>query len=147
MSRSALAFLVAPLWVPLLVTPYFYLFVFPHAEQKHWVVIGAVLSIIFSYGGALLVGVPTFFVLRAYKMTTIWIAIAVGFLIGAATWLAFLALFMISLQEGSARGLSAGMHEALADPKRLMFILWPGAIGSIVGATLWLIARPDRSVV
>jgi hypothetical protein len=57
-----------------------------------------------------------------------------------------LALFIVFLHEGSARGLSADIYQALADPKRLMFILWPGAIGSIVGATLWLIARPDRSV-
>jgi hypothetical protein len=147
MSRSAIAFLVAPLWVPLLVTPYCYLFVFPYAEQRHWVVIGAVVSAIFSYGGTLSIGIPTFSVLRAYKMTTIWMAIAVGFVIGAASWIAFLALFMIFLHAGSVRGLGAGIHEALADPKRLMLVLWLGAMGSVVGSTLWLIARPDRSVV
>jgi len=107
MSRSAIAFLVAPLWVPLLLRPYCYLFVFPYAEQRHWVMIGAVLSAIFSYGDTLSIGIPTFSVLRAYRMTSIWIAIAAGFVIGAVTWIALLALFIIFLHEASARGLSA----------------------------------------
>jgi hypothetical protein len=145
MSRSVIAFLVAPLWVPLLVTPYCYLFVFPHAEQGRWVVISAILSAIFSYGGTVLLGVPIFSILRARNLTASWIAIAIGFVIGAVVFEVFLVLLGLSLYGGNFKLAMKTFYETILDPIKLMFLVWPGSLGGIVGITLWLIARPDRS--
>jgi hypothetical protein len=144
MSRSVVAFLVAPLWVPLLVTPFCYPFVFPHAAQLHWVVIGAILSTIFSYGGTILLGVPIFSILRALNLTASWIAIAVGFVIGAVTFEVFSVLFGLSLNGGNLELVMKTYYETFHDPIQLMFLVLPGSLGGIVGITLWLIARPDR---
>jgi hypothetical protein len=85
-------------------------------------------------------GTPVFLLLRASKLTTFWIAPLLGFAIGVATWLIFVILFSLSL----GNGWSFTSHELADNSAHLWAFLPTGALGAAVGATLWLIARPDR---
>jgi hypothetical protein len=69
-------------------------------------------------------------------------ALSAGFVIGATTWLAFMAFFALMLGEG-LQGIALALGDA---PKHLAFLLLPAGLGALVGATIWLIARPDRQV-
>jgi hypothetical protein len=138
MSRTKIAFIVAPLWVPLAAALVFRLVVWRDPAQAHWVVIGTVISAIFAYGGSCLLGLPLFRWLSSKGLVSMWIAPAVGFVIGAVTWLAFMTCFTIFLGEGPV-----GAASSLA-PQQLSFLFLPGGLGALVGMTLWLIARPDR---
>jgi hypothetical protein len=95
---------------------------------------------LFAYGGTLIVGVPAFLLSRAHNNTGLWVAAAIGFGSAALTWTCFLVLLPISLGEGIA----FARHELATN-----WSIWAsfppiGILGSIVGITLWLIARPDR---
>ena len=140
MRRTAFAFLVAPLWVPA-VTALFAAPAFPHPEQRHWIYITTIVGAIFSYGGVLAFGIPAFLILRARKLTAFWIAPLIGFGVGAGTGLIFYILFALSL----GNSLTFIWHELGSNPAVFTkFLLPTGALGALVGTTLWLIARPDR---
>jgi hypothetical protein len=141
MSRLAIAFLVAPLWVPLIVAPYSAFEIFPHPTQWRWVVIATIISAIFSYLGVFALGYPAFLALRSRNLTALWIAAALGFVVGALTMVAFLACFALALGEGSQ-----SVDLFLQGPPSLLLagVIPPGLLGALVGTTLWLIARPDR---
>jgi len=139
MRKIVLAFLIAPLWVPAAAIP-FAVFVFPHPEQRHWIYFTTIIAAIFAYGGVAALGLPAFLILRNRKHTSFWIAPALGFGVGIVTLVAFLALFALSL--GSPRPFANVMPNSLA--QWLTFLL-TGALGAAVGATLWLIARPDHA--
>jgi hypothetical protein len=80
---------------------------------------------------------PAFKFFKARNYTSFWIAVVLGFAIGGVTWLVFKILFALSL----GNDLSFSWRQASnADS----WVLATGALGSVVGATLWLIARPDR---
>jgi hypothetical protein len=138
MSRTRIAFLVAPLWVPLAAALVFRLIVWRDPAQAHWVVIGTALSALFAYGGSYLLGLPLFRWLLSRGLVSMWIASTVGFVIGAVTWLVFMACFTTFLGQGPV-----GAASAIA-PQQLSFLFIPGGLGALVGMTLWLIARPDR---
>jgi hypothetical protein len=114
----------------------------PYPEQHHWIYITIVIAAIFAYGGVLTLGMPAFFVLRALNHTSLWIALVLGFGIGVVTGCVFLFLFGLSL----GNRLSFVWQDFAAN-----VVNWPwpfllvGALGAVVGATLWLIARPDRA--
>ena len=97
MGRPVLAFLIAPLWVPLIFAPYAALNLFPNSAQSHWVVISTIASALFAYAGTLVFGFPPFLILRVYGLTHLWIAAAVGFLSGAFTSIIFNVCFALSL--------------------------------------------------
>jgi hypothetical protein len=99
MSRTALAFLIAPLWVPAITAPYA-VHMFPYPEQGHWIYITTIVGAVFAYGGALTLGLPAFLILRARKFTAFWIAPVVGFAIGVVTCIVCLVLFGLSLGGG-----------------------------------------------
>ncbi len=139
MSRTALAFLIAPLWVPAAAAP-FASHMFPYPEQRHWIYITVIIAAIFAYGGVAAVGMPTFRLLRARKHTDFWIAPVLGVAIGIATWLVFIVLFGLSL--GNSWSFVA--HDWVSTSAHLWAVIPTGALGAAVGATLWLIARPDR---
>jgi len=142
-SRSTLAFLVAPFWVSLLITPYAYL-MFPYPDQNHWVVVGVVLGVLFGYGGKFLFGILMLWFLQALRVTTVWVAATAGFLIGAITSLGFVIAFILFFTKGDFRALAMEINLGLSDPRDLVFLLWSGSLGIIVGITFWIIARPDR---
>jgi hypothetical protein len=80
MNRSLVAFLVAPLWVPLVMTPLASLYMFSSPNQGPWVVITTFPGVVFGYGGTLAFGLPAFAVLRSRQMTAFWIAPVLGFM-------------------------------------------------------------------
>jgi hypothetical protein len=142
MTRTATAFAIAPLWVPLLAAPVFRFYVWPDPAQVHWVAIGTIISATFAYVGCVVLGLPLFRWLIARGLVSFWIAPFAGFVIGVVTWLLFMACFALMLGEGAQ-----GVALALADaPKHLRFLLLPAGVGALVGATIWLIARPDRQI-
>ena len=138
MSRTALAYLVAPLWVPA-ATAIYALHMFPYPEQHHWIYVTIIIGAVFGYAGTLALGMPAFFVLRARSHTALWTAVVLGFGIGGLTWLVFTVLFVLSL----GNSFTFILHEA-ANPTSWLPLLPTGVLGSIVGATWWLVARPDR---
>jgi hypothetical protein len=95
---------------------------------------------IVAYAGVLILGVPAYYLLRSRGWTAFWIAPLLGLLIGGIMWLAFSAMFALSLDEGIW-----GVRLALTDFGTLRGVIWPGGvIGAAVGTTLWFIARPDQ---
>ena len=139
MSRTALAFLIAPLWVPAAAVP-FAARAFPYPEQQHWIVITVIIAAIFVHGGVAALGVLAFRLLRASKHTAFWIGPVLGFAVGVVTWLVFIVLFGLSLGNSWA----FVSHDLVTNSAHLWAFLPTGALGAVVGATLWLIARPDR---
>jgi hypothetical protein len=114
--------------------------VVPDPEQHHLIYLTTIIAAIFAYGGMLTLGVPAFLILRAGNHTAFWIAAVLGFAIGGLTWVVFFVLFGISLGNSPTFvGREAGNVATWSA------VLPTGALGSIVGATLWLIARPDRA--
>lgn len=139
MSRTALAFLIAPLWVPAAAVP-FAGHMFPYSEQRHWIYITVIIAAIFGFGGVAALGMPAFRLLRARKHTAFWIAPVLGFAVGVVTWLVFIVLFGLSLGNSG----SFISRDLVSNSAHLWAVLLTGALGTAVGTTLWLIARPDR---
>jgi hypothetical protein len=54
-------------------------------------------------------------------------------------WLVFGILFTLSLDQGIA-----GLQYAFSDVNTQTGFIWGGGLGAVVGAVLWMIARPDR---
>jgi hypothetical protein len=142
MERIAVASVIAPLWVPLLVTITANLLVFTDPEDRSWLVGTLIMSIIFGYGGTLLFGLRALVFLQARNLTAFWVAPVAGFAIGTITWSVFLLLFALcysSLFFVFVLGIFT-----LGPSFQLPGLAGPGVIGALVGATFWLIARPDR---
>ncbi len=74
-------------------------------------------------------GLPAFLILRAAKLTAFWISILTGGAIGGLT----VSGLVFCIQYPPYRSIAV-LSVALAG----------GMLGSIIGATFWLIARPDR---
>jgi hypothetical protein len=142
MTRTGIAFAVSPAWVPLFAAPVFRFIVWPYPGQAQWVVMGTAISAIFAYGGCVALGLPIFWWFTRRGIVSFWIAPSAGFVIGAITWLVFMAFFALMLG-----GRAGGALLALADaPKYPAGLLLAGGLGALVGATIWTIARPDRWV-
>jgi hypothetical protein len=137
-SRTALAFLVAPLWVPA-VSTLLAVGTFPYAGQLGIPII-AIIAAIFAYAGTAMLGWPTFLILRARGHTAFWFAPALGFVVGAITW----TIFMILLGLFLGNSWSFVTHDIVNNPAQRLIFPSTGALGATVGATLWLIARPDQ---
>lgn len=142
MGKTAIGFLVAPLWVPVAVGTYAALYLFPQPEQSHWIAIATVISAIFGYAGTFVLGLPALLVLRSCGQTAAWISIAGGLIGGILTWTVFGIVFGLSLGN-SMRFIIINIQDQFT--KNIEFLLQPGLLGALVGLTWWLIARPDRS--
>lgn len=140
MLRTFAAFLIAPLWVPLLLYPYALFVMLPYAGQQRGIVV--IVGLIFSYGGVLLFGLPAFLYLRSRNLTAPWIAVALGFAVGPIVWLMFLFLFGLALGLGVRLSLDTLLSEWTL--QKVMMLGVPGLLGALIGITLWAIARPDR---
>ena len=121
MNRHLKAFLIAPLVVPGLFTPFLFL-VWSQAPWMLGLFLMKVTGV--SYAGALFLGAPAYFGLRSLGWTAFWIAPVVGFVIGVITGI-------------------------FAVPEQVFYVTpsggWSmGVYGALVGVTLWLIGRPDR---
>jgi len=136
MNRSIIAFLVAPLTVPVLLLPY----IRALSNTFGISVFALEIATVMAYAGAILFGVPAYSFLRARDWTAPWIALIFGFAIGAAMWVVFMVIFALSLGEGAS-----GVLLALTNLGTLKGAVWPGGItGAVTGIIFWMIARPDR---
>jgi hypothetical protein len=136
MSRPVIAFLVAPLVVPLFLLPSLY----SGMPDKFWFAVTLIVATITAYAGTFFLGLPAYLFLRARKWTAFWIAPVLGFIAGSLAYCVFVVLFGLSL--GS---LSSVMSD-FSNVSGLRDLLWPiGPEGAAVGSLLWLIARPDRA--
>ncbi|MBV8408269.1 MAG: hypothetical protein JOY64_11605 [Alphaproteobacteria bacterium] len=90
-----------------------------------------------SYCAVLFLGAPAYVCQHEGKWTAFWIALLVGF--GVAAVARFVANILMALALDPT---------PLSFPAKLGWVagtLWPyGPAGAVVGASLWLIARPDR---
>jgi hypothetical protein len=158
MNRTVLAFIVAPLWVPLIVGAYATELVFslPNPGQSSPIIaVVAIISAVIAYLITMGIGLPTFLWLRSRGIVRFWCAPAIGFLVGAIVWLAF-GVFALGHGSGippgtrsySIYGLAAvsPVHEGLSAGSTTVYqMVTMGLVGALVGATIWLIARPDRA--
>jgi len=142
MNRTALAFVIAPLWVPLLLGAGAW-FVEVNGQIVAFVV---AVSALVSYGGTYLLGAPAFMFLRSRSCTAPWIAVVLGFAVGALAYQVFQFLFSLSLGN-SVQLTLATFQKMFAEwsPASLLAVGGPGLLGALVGITLWVIARPDQT--
>jgi hypothetical protein len=136
--RGTIAFFFAPLAVPLLLLPW----LIYSGLAVVWVIVTLLLSLTVSYIGSATLGLSAYKLLKRHNYTALWIALPVGYAIGAVMWMVFSVFFVVSLGQGIS-----GIHLALSDPASLWGVLWPGGIlGTAVGLLFWIIARPDRAL-
>jgi len=134
LTRTQTAFIIAPLWVPLLVTPYFALYMVSEGGRLSWGIIAGGLSALLAYLGTYLLGRPLFNFLISRNWTTLWLAVVSGCCIGIITRITFMVCFAVFFGESVLSGVAMAFGPELA-PAALL--------GALVGGTLWLIARPD----
>lgn len=142
MNRTALAFAIAPLWVPVLLGGGVWLV----KDNVQTVPLVTMVSVLFSYGGTYLIGAPTFLFLRSRGYTAHWLAVVIGFAVGALTY--FLFLFLFSLALGNSVEFTLSTFQTMFaewSPNNLITVGVPGLLGALVGITLWVIARPDQT--
>jgi len=134
-DRVAIAFLVAPLAAPLL----FAVCDYPGTFSDFFYVVELAKSPVIAYFCVFVAGLPLYMVLRARNWTAFWLAPVLGFALTAAVVSAYLAIILATDNPYRA-------GRRLADMAAFRSLPWPtGPIGAVVGALLWLIARPDRS--
>lgn len=150
--RVLLAFLIAPLWVPCLMV----LFVLAVADlsrpaDRDFFVWMVMTGTAFSYGGAMLLGLPLFWALVSYQKTAFWHAPVVGIVAAWITIFVFLTIvFPIMLDGWSAFSFSGTLDQFLNASgfslhEMVTLLACSGGLGVLVGSTFWLIARPDRA--
>jgi hypothetical protein len=136
-----MAFLYAPLWVPLIVVLVALATPGPGTPQASGLLIIAVMAAFFAYLGMVVIGIPAYLFLRRRQWTSLWPAAAVGFVSGfAMANLVGLALV------GFWGGWTAAVRKVVLDPSAndLIAGLVSALVGVLVAATAWLIIRPDR---
>lgn len=130
--RVWMAFAIAPMAAPLVVS---IKFGFAGAPESV-IFLFARISLVLGYLGTVFFGLPIYFLLRAVKLTTFWLAPPAGFAMGVG----MMCLFLIGLPLSLGQNLAA----ALASFDFKEAVEFGGIPGAAVGALLWLIARPDR---
>lgn len=133
--RIPIAFLVAPLVVPLLAV------LVLDAPLSDPSIVALLIVVTFAtYVGVAAFGVPTFLLMRSRQWTEFWMALTAGFIIGTVMWYVGSSLFHFSLGSRLSDVLSS-----LGTAAEWSMALRVGAVaGTAVAAIVWLIARPDR---
>lgn len=121
LTRTWIAFMVAPLVVPFMVMVYFGSF---GPALPLWLFIGFISSF-YTYAGVFILGAPIYLLLRACKLTAVWIAPVAGALVGGVV-----VGGLVAVEKGLMYGVHLG--EMIGAPS-----------GAMVGLVFWLIARPD----
>ena len=138
MGRTANAFFIAPLWVPIGVAIYAGLYLMQPSDM---VTFYTVIAAVFGYAATFVLGCPAFLLLRSLGLTALWISVVFGFAIGVLAWISFVFLFAVSLGYSIP---SAALQARKVFDSDHIILLGSGFLGIFVGLTLWLIARPDR---
>jgi hypothetical protein len=139
--RRAMAFLYAPLWVPLIVVLVGSGISTPSGPSASGLIIPAVIAAFFAYLGMMVIGIPAYLFLRWRRWTSLWPAAAVGFVAGFA-----MANLVGLAVVGFWGGWTAAVRKVVLDPSAndLVAGLVSALVGVLVAATAWLIIRPDR---
>jgi hypothetical protein len=142
MSRTAIAFVVSPLWTPLAVGLFFGVGVIADTTQIdgadiRFIASAVVISALLTYFGMFALGYPAFRYLRARGMASVWRAMGLGFVAGAVMWA--LVAFWLGLWKYG--WVTLALYQSFND-----VYLPAELLGLIIGATFWLIARPDRAL-
>ncbi len=130
--RSWVAFVIAPLAVPViasLTARYF-------DATQDWLNVIVSISLMAGYLGTFLIGLPLYLLLRAFNLTAFWLAPAIGFVVGFA--MTYLVALSLGVEPEMVR---SGFWSRTLFGAAIQF---GGPAGAVVGALLWLIARPDR---
>ena len=115
-------------------------------QSPAWVVLMTIITLLFSYALMAIFGVPIFLLFRRYRLTSLSVAIAAGFVCGAIGSVGFLLLIGLLL-DGSISVAVASFVENFERRGATDFVLvvLSGLLGATVGLVFWFIARPDRT--
>jgi hypothetical protein len=97
--------------------------------MRFFLITGTVLGYVPTW----LLGLPAFRILRALNYRSLRLALALGFVMGALTWVGFVT-FLYAYFLGSVPSFSSNWTDLIC------WLFATGALGSLVGATIWLIA-------
>jgi hypothetical protein len=104
----------------------------------------AAASLPIAYVVTFVVGVPSYCWLRSLGFASAWCAACLGCVTAILAWPTVLILFGVSL--GLSFDLSRRLlHLDLDHPRDLAAYAVIVGLGTLVGLTLWVIARPDRT--
>ncbi|HXC56835.1 MAG TPA: hypothetical protein VNU97_16165 [Rhizomicrobium sp.] len=139
--REKIAFVVAPLAVPLLLALLYATLV--SAAPADWAMAAIGLSLVFAYFGLFVLGLPLYLLLKARGIARLWVFLAGGFVVAVATD-ALLQLALGVWAGDSARSvLSTALDNMFGS---LIFLTGlAGLAGVVVAGVFWCIARPDRA--
>jgi hypothetical protein len=140
MKRTLLAFLLAPLWAPAFALVSALRTLLPLRIEVS--VLGVVAAAVLGYVGAIVLGLPAYLAFRRLRWTKVWPMIGVGFVIGDIMWLGLFSMLVMALSVKPPEEVFVQRLKSLSTLAGMVLI--PGAIGALVGFTLWFIARPDR---
>ncbi|MSP77458.1 MAG: hypothetical protein EXR12_15120 [Rhodospirillaceae bacterium] len=146
MNRTIVAFLVAPLWVPLA-----FMIVGAFGRQMELAALYAVSGGMATYAATLIFGYPALALMWRCKLTGPWTAAVVGLAIGILSFFTFMigvGLFLVDAKGGSVRKMLRNDIDNLINARISLVdfqgLVAPGLVGVVIGLTLWAIARPDR---
>lgn len=133
--RTALGFLVAPIFPGLLIVILAAVFGFGKSGEGVWLI---KLSGMLGYPIAIVLGVPLYIFFRSRGWNGLLIYVTAGGLLGLTIYLIY-----IPLGGYSSNGLS-GLSERFSNTAKVYIPL--GMIcGAVAALSFWLIARPDRT--
>jgi Na+(H+)/acetate symporter ActP len=135
-NRTVIAFIVAPLWVPVAAGVAASTL---EPGDNLSVAVDMFYNAFVAYLGAFALGLPAFLFLRYRKMTTFWIATPTGCIIGGVWGVIFTTSLIF---YGGGIGVIQKVFGGSGNLVQMS--LSPALLGIIVGATVWLIVRPDR---
>jgi hypothetical protein len=124
--RSWIAFAVAPLAIPVVLG---WVARLDGASRDESALI-VTISLIVSYLATFLIGLPLYLLLRAYRLTSFWLAPVVGGIVGGILNITVVSKMIFNFDFNIATLPGSFLIGALE--------------GASVGTILWLIARPDR---
>ena len=144
MKRTLRAFLIAPLWTPLVAVvatavggnrPQQMV----SLTETEWLLIVGGGHLVIGYLAAWTVGLGLHALLRRWRVTRLWAHVAIWFCVGL-----MLRALLLGATWIPTGGLAMGAREtADAAMTRPLFLLAGGLVAGLMGATLWLMLRPD----
>src|SRR5262245_28151500 len=148
MNRNVVAFIIAPLAVPLVMSAVA-LQILREAPPLYWS--SLLIATMVSYIGVLLVGAPVYMTHRSRGWTSFWLALVAGLIVGVIMAMALVVIFPLLLGILTAVMAMFGENVQLGEviiadpnPAAILVLMGPGILGALVGSLLWLIGRPDR---
>jgi hypothetical protein len=138
-KRIVLAFILAPLWVPLAAIPWS-IVIFREYEWTH-ILLNAGLATAVAYAGTALLALPAFLLLRRFGLTGPGTAMASGFVIAVLLRFALYAAYQWILLDCSLKSVWLGLGRLMDVQQSIAGAILYGPVGVVAGLTFWMIAR------